>query len=142
MFMHACFYHFVYCLSRRIERCICGNRYLSFPKLPPAKEVWGKVIFLHLSVILFTGGRCLLLGACSCGGAWSWGDAWSGGCLVWGGLSAPGGHLLPGGAWSQRAAWWRPPRRLLLRAVRILLECILVFSLNSTNSVTIYLSLE
>ena len=27
--------------------------------LPPANEVWGKVIFLHLSVILFTGGVCL-----------------------------------------------------------------------------------
>ena len=26
------------------------------PLLPPANEVWGKVIFLHLSVILFTGG--------------------------------------------------------------------------------------
>ena len=25
--------------------------------LPPANEVWGKLIFLHLSVILFTGGR-------------------------------------------------------------------------------------
>ena len=25
--------------------------------LPPANEVWGKVIFLHLSVILFTGSR-------------------------------------------------------------------------------------
>ena len=24
--------------------------------LPPANEVWGKVIFLHLSVIVFTGG--------------------------------------------------------------------------------------
>ena len=24
--------------------------------LPPANEVWGKAIFLHLSVILFTGG--------------------------------------------------------------------------------------
>ena len=24
--------------------------------LPPANEVWGKVMFLHLSVILFTGG--------------------------------------------------------------------------------------
>ena len=53
--------------------------------LPPANEVWGKVIFLHLSVILFTGG----------------------------------GGVLRGSAWS------RPPR-LLLRAVRILLECILV----------------
>ena len=28
----------------------------SADKLPPAKEVWGKVMFLHLSVILFTGG--------------------------------------------------------------------------------------
>ena len=45
-------------------------------------------------------------------GAWSRGG-WSWGCLVWG---VPG----PGGA------WWRPPGRLLLRAVRILLECILV----------------
>ena len=25
--------------------------------LPPANDVWGKVIFLHLSVVLFTGGR-------------------------------------------------------------------------------------
>ena len=67
-------------------------------------------------------------------------------CLVPGG-SAPGGVPAPGwvsapggGAWSQQVevpgprggaccrggAWWRPPRRLLLRAVRILLECILV----------------
>ena len=27
--------------------------------LPPANEVWGKVIFFHLSVILFTGGEYL-----------------------------------------------------------------------------------
>ena len=27
--------------------------------LPPANEVWGRVIFLHLSVILFTGGEYL-----------------------------------------------------------------------------------
>ena len=27
--------------------------------LPPANEVWGKVIFLHLFVILFTGGEYL-----------------------------------------------------------------------------------
>ena len=44
---------------------------------------------------------------------------------VYSGGSAPrgwfcSGGLLPGGA------WWRPPGRLLLRAVRILLECILV----------------
>ena len=28
--------------------------------LPPANEVWGKVMFLHLCVILFTGGGGLL----------------------------------------------------------------------------------
>ena len=61
--------------------------------LPPANEVWGKVIFLHLFVILFMGG-CLL--------SRGWGAS-SGG--------VPGGD---------------PPGRLLLRAVRILLECILV----------------
>ena len=82
--------------------------------LPPANEVWGKVIFLHLFVILFTGGAyfmgCLLRGECLVpgglvreGGAWSWE-----GCLV------PG---VPGGD---------PPGWLLLWAVRILLECILV----------------
>ena len=28
--------------------------------LPPANEVWGKVIFLHQFVILFTGGECVV----------------------------------------------------------------------------------
>ena len=42
------------------------------------------------------------------------GGAWSRGCLV------------PGGAWSQEGVWRTPPGRLLLRALRILLECILV----------------
>ena len=32
------------------------NKNLEHSFLPPANEVWGKVIFLHLSVILFTGG--------------------------------------------------------------------------------------
>ena len=51
------------------------------------------------------------------------GAACSGGCLILGGCLLPGGGcLLPNGG-----AWWRPPpRRPLLRAVRILLECILV----------------
>ena len=31
--------------------CLCVETFL-----PPANEVWGNVIFLHLSVILFTGG--------------------------------------------------------------------------------------
>ena len=165
----------------------------------PANEVWGKVIFLHLFVILFTGGGCVWSrGVCLVwGGALSWGvclvsgAAWSGGavwsrgvcsrgclvpggvCLVWrdalswgvclvsGGAWSGGGFwswgvCSPGGAWSQGGvpglegalswggvpgpgvpgpggsapeggAWWRPaPGRPLLRAVRILLECIIV----------------
>ena len=68
--------------------------------LPPANEVWGKVIFLHLFVILFTGGACVVApggGMHGCSG----GE----GCIVaWGGMCgcSGGGHawLLPGGcAW-------------------------------------------
>ena len=70
--------------------------------LPPANEVWGKVICLQACVC--PQGGCLVGG-----GACSGGCAWSGGCL------------LPGGAW-----WRHPPGRPLLRAVRILPECILV----------------
>ena len=65
-----------------------------------------------------------------------WG-AWSGGCLVLGvalsqgvwslGGSGPGGCLVPG------STWWRPPGRLLLWAVCILLECILDFKLKLQN---------
>ena len=90
--------------------------------LPPANEVWGKVIFLHLFVILFTGdvpgpGGCLVPG----GGAWSGGLMVPGGCLVLG-VPGPGGcEPAPGGV-----PGGDPPGRLLLRAVRILLECILV----------------
>ena len=36
--------------------------------LPPANEVWGKVMFLHLSVILFTGGGGCIL-ACNRAGS-------------------------------------------------------------------------
>ena len=77
---------------------------------------WGKVICTQASVILLTGGvpapgggGCLLLGV-----GLLWGDACSGGGACSGG-SAHGG--VPGGD---------PPGRPLLRAVRILLECILV----------------
>ena len=31
----------------------------TYSLLLPANEVWGKVMFLHLSVILFTGGGCI-----------------------------------------------------------------------------------
>ena len=41
-----------------------GKKYLNLQVitfLPPANEVWGKVMFLHLCVILFTGGGGLCL---------------------------------------------------------------------------------
>ena len=63
--------------------------------LPPANEVWGKVIFLHLFVILFTGGHAWLQGgmrgcrrgACVVAGGHAWlygGHAWllGGACVV------------------------------------------------------------
>ena len=37
--------------------------------LPPANEVWGKVMFLHLCVILFTGGAAYRRGSASRGSA-------------------------------------------------------------------------
>ena len=55
--------------------------------LPPANEVWDKVIFLHLSVILFTGG-----------GSAPGGMPGPRGCLVLGGVPGPEGGLLPGDA--------------------------------------------
>ena len=78
-------------------------------------EVWGKVICLQ--VCGCPQGGCLVRGS----------GAWSGGCLVWRGVPGPGGK---GRGWwvPERGAWWRhPPGRLLLWAVRILVECILVF---------------
>ena len=89
--------------------------------LPPANEVWGQVK-MFTGVCLSTGG-CPVLGGClvqvrGCVPA-------PGGCLIW-------GCLIPGGAWSGGvclvrgggSAWSRGP---LGWAVRILLECILVF---------------
>ena len=86
-----------------------GVRILS---LPPANEVWGKVIFLHMFVILFTGGgmrgcsggACMVAPGGACVVAPRGGmHGCSGGCVwlllgehVW---LLPGGHawLLPGG---------------------------------------------
>ena len=56
-------------------------------------EVVAKVIFLHLSVILFTGGGCV----CS-GGVWSQGVSGPRGMS---GPGAPGGFCSCGGVWSQ-----------------------------------------
>ena len=57
--------------------------------LPPANEVWGKVIFLHLFVILFTGGACVVAPG---GHAWLLQGGGVHGCLggmrgcSWGGM--------------------------------------------------------
>ena len=59
--------------------------------LPPANEVWGKVIFSQACVKNSVHGG----DACSWGGVWSQGGTCSGG-------SGPGGCLLQGGA------WWTP----------------------------------
>ena len=145
--------------------------------LPPANEVWGKVIFLHLFVILFTvgggmrgcsGGHAWLLrgGVCGCSGGGmhgcsggmcgcsgggmhgcSGGHVW----LLWGGCAwllrggacmvARGACVVAqggmcgcswGGAWFFRGgpAWFFPWDTVNERAVRILLECILVNKFN------------
>ena len=73
----------------------CSGRYASYWNaflLPPANEVWGKVMFLQVSVILFPGGYLVQRG----GGAWSLGGYLvPGQCLVPGGLQAHN----PGGNW-------------------------------------------
>ena len=66
------------------------------------------------------------------GSAWG-GCSWSGGVSASGGVPGPGGSAPwvpgPGGGCGPReGAWRRPPGQLLLRAVRMLLECILVKS--------------
>ena len=74
--------------------------------LPPANEVWGKVIFLHLFVILFTGGGHAWLlpggGVCGCsqgvcvvapgGCAWLLLEGSMHGCSQGVCMVAPGGH--------------------------------------------------
>ena len=75
--------------------------------------------------------------ACVCpqGGAWSRGVPGPRGSLVPGGAGS-GGCLLPGRLVSQHALKQTPPeRRLLLRTVHILLECILVFYINAPETV-------
>ena len=96
--------------------------------LPPANEVWGKVIFLHMFVILFTGGACMValggMHGCSGGGC---GCSWGSMC----GCSQGGMHgcsqgvcmvALGGHSWDMT----RYGDTINERAVRILLECILV----------------
>ena len=98
-----------------------------FEYLPPANKVWGKVIFSQACVnnSVHGGGS----GACSRGGAWS-GEVPALGGLVLGGSGPRGGVWSLGGVCSQGGLLLgglvETPRRLILPAVRILLECILV----------------
>ena len=108
------------------------------PLLPPANEVWGKIICLQVSV-------CPQGGACSWGGAWSRGTGacsrgvWSGdGCLLLGGVWSQGGCLVLGGGGCLVET--APPQWPLLQAVHILLEYILVFNENRIASVIVELS--
>ena len=85
---------------RALLHCRQGDKYIHCVLLPPANEVWGKVMFLHLCVILFTGGVCIRGASASKGGV----------CIQDG---------------------FCPPCQILHytvieRAVRILLECILI----------------
>ena len=88
------------------------------------KRNCGKVMFLQVSVILYTvgvpaPGVCLRPGEAGPGGA-----CFQGGLVLGGGRGLVlGGHLLPGGVPGEDPP---TPGRLLLRAARILLECILV----------------
>ena len=83
-------------------------------------------MFLQVSVILFTGGLpapggCLFQGGLVQGGACSRGSGLGGSGL---------GGACSGGFWSWGVPGGDPPGQLLLRAVRILLECILVFEIH------------
>ena len=77
------------------------------------KRCCTKVVFLHRSVILFTGGACVVVGACMGGGKHDGGMCGRGGVCGWGG--------------SCMAESCMQERRPLKQVVRILLECILVW---------------
>ena len=98
---------------------------------------WGKVIFSQASVILLTGGYASFRGVLPRGGVLPPGaggaSSGGGGCFLRVGALPPGGVMLPPrgcfllwGALLRGGPGGDPPGRLLLRAARILLECILV----------------
>ena len=113
-------------------------RWLIQVSLPPANEVWGKVMFwvACVKVSVQVGGTCV-----AGGHAWQGGREWSGACMAgghaWQGGMHGGDGMHGGGRVWQGACMVgdRPPQALRQRytvnerAVRILLECILVFEL-------------
>ena len=100
-----------------VESCILG-----ISLIPPANEVWGKVMFLHMSVILCNGAKgvsvwCHLLSVCLVPCSFQRGGLCPGG--------SPSGGLCSVGVSVQAGSLDRKPLRMVKRAVRILLECIL-----------------
>ena len=84
--------------SHMVTCCKLAECYGRLNFLPPANEVWGKVIFSETSVILFTGGRSAYRGVCLLGKGSAYREDWT----------EP------------------PPPESEKRAVRILLECFLI----------------
>ena len=89
------------------ESNTCDSSFTIVQFIPPANQVWGKVIFSE---------ACVKNSVHR--GVWS------------GGVPTPVGGLLPGGSGPGGVPGGDPPGRLLLRAVRILLECIVVLKSN------------
>ena len=96
--------------------------------LPPTNEVWGEVIVLYLSVILFTRG----------------GSTPPGRYTPWAGTHPLGGYTPPGRVhtpWTGTPPWaGTPPDNACCDTVNILLECILViliYSLQVLGCVTV-----
>ena len=138
-------------LSRDGYCCGCYASYWNAFLLPPANEVWGKVIFLHVSVILLTGGstwvgtprgRYTPLGRYTPQAGTPPGQVhpldrytpWTGTPPRQ--VHPPGQVHLPPGTPPGNACWDMVNKRM----VRILLECILVFNENSIVSVIAELS--
>ena len=112
----------------------------TFPKgtyLPSANEVWGRVIFLHLSVILFTGG---VPGQVHPPGRYPPGQVHPPGSQYTPWQVPPPGKYTPWqvhplGRYPPNSACWVMVNK---RAVRILLECILVLAIRSDFSCNFY----
>ena len=102
------------------------SRDLDYYYRPQTK--FAKVMFLHLSVS-YSVHRGRGLQAHTQGGGWG---VWLGRGLQAHAQEGPGLDQRGGGSGSQHALRQTPPpiRRLMLRAVRILLECILVYNFN------------
>ena len=119
---------YTFTLTERVKFGLSGGSKNSDWVLPPANEVWGKVMFLHLCVSLFTGGSASMVGL-NPGGWWVCIKEEEGSASLRGGVHL--GSLHPWGSAFGGGGVGRPPHRILQDtvnewAVHILLEFILV----------------